>query len=294
MKKIMKKVVFSLLIFILCSASVFAAENNITKEYTFKAKDPDNLEYKYEKTISEGLKEYKAAGVIYRVIKDNRAQIKKNFAADTLAPKEIKEKNIVYKLKEKSKKEKTIKKITVSSDINISDEIIENGEVLKLRAKENKTAVEQVNLPARFYGEESSNIYKFNGKYITLLDNNNPVWNGFNSDVKGQLKLGNEYNILSGRFTTGYITSNGVTYRDAIYTVNRNTNVVEATYESLDEYIYVEDAKKVEAKAIVTYEIYSDYTKYIYAAAVIAVFAVAISLILFIIKKRRKNENKGA
>lgn len=273
--------------FILISTAY--ASSDITKEYTFKAKSPDKLEYKYDEEITEGFTKYKEKSVTYQIIKDNRDIIKKSFDGD--APESIEENGEKYILKGNAGNEKKTVTLTLTEGQAVPETQEEDGVTLKLKSKTPKIVKERVSLPARFYGEAGSNTYKFNGKYITLADNNNPVWSGFNTDVKSHLRLGNDYQVLNGYFVSGYKTANGVTYRDAVYTANRGTKTIVAVYESEQEheYIYAGDDKKVEAKAVVIYEEAGTVipTKVLMGAGA-GILALALGIIIFVLKKRKE------
>lgn len=267
------------------------ASTDITKEYTFKAKDTKNLSYEYDKEITEGFKKYKSKSATYQVIKDDRDSIKRSFKDK--APDEIVENGQKYKRLEQVVKDKLTSTITYNKTDEIPSEVEKDNQVLKLKDKSEKIVKENVNLPARFYGEPSTNIYKFNGKFVSLANPNSPIWSTFNTDVRAYLNLGNEYELLDGAFTTGYIQGSNGYYRQASYRAIRTTPVIEATYESEDEYtyIYAGKDKKVKARVIVIYELIKDYTPVVIGAGGL-VLALAIAGIIFLLMKRRKKENE--
>lgn len=286
------KILLSVTLCMLVATSSIYASNKIKKEYDFKANDVRALEYSYDKEIKEGFKTYKESSVTYQVIKDNRKKIKKSFSENP--PERITEGEVTYERVEKNVKEHIKSEVTYDRDDSIPDEIEKDGVILKLKEKRQEQRSEIVNLPARFYGEEGVNLFKFNNKYISLSNINNPIWQGFNKDVKEHLRLGNNYEVLSGNFVTGYINLGETSYKDAVYQARRTSNVVIATYESEEEYTYVDVSteKKVDARAIVTYELSSNNNIMAIGGAIIGLLALVISIVIFILKRRNKEDNQ--
>lgn len=272
--------------FFIALCSVFAS-SNITKEYTFKTDDTENIKYEADEYITKDLVKYKKEDVKITVLKDDRKVITKSFKADEKAPKEIKDGKDTYALRGEVKNQEkiTLNKEYLSKE-QVPSEIVENNKTLRLKKVDEKISREYVSLPAVFYGDSDSKYYIFNGKRLEIGDS--PVWSGFEADVSNYLNLNSSYEILTGRFTSGFIPAEDTYIRYASYDAVRSIPVYEATYENDIAYEYVEKVKdKVLAKATVNYEVYNSLKKYmVFGLSLIA--AITLATIIFFISKKRK------
>lgn len=296
-----------------------AKEKPFIKEYTFKAESEDNLSYEPKKEIKiDGQKYILKGEPKLEVVKSNKITKKRTV---TVTNKEDLEDTITVdgvKLKLSDVKwsdaaNRTTITNTYDSQSEIPDSITSTKEVgdktinitLTKSNTETFTTPQNFTAPAYFTGHPDSPFYLFNGKQVTL-QNGQPKWNGWQSDVSEYLGINNSQYTINSISWAGDFTSNGngeynrtatvsgvrqvpgwnVTYTETDDTAT--TYTAEATYEGIDP------DRAVEAKAIAEYEKagLSTIVKVIFTAAGILVAAGLIIAILFAFKKKRRSVNE--
>lgn len=296
-----------------------AKEKPLIKEYTFKAESEDNLSYDAKKEIKVDGQKYVLKGEPkLEVVKSNKITEKRTV---TVTNKEDLEDSITVdgvKLKLSDVKwsdaaNRTTITNTYDSQSEIPDSITSTKEVgdktiditLTKSNTETFTTPQNFTAPAYFTGHPDSPFYLFNGKQVTL-QNGQPKWNGWQSDVSEYLGINNSQYTINSISWAGDFTSNGngeynrtatvsgvrqvpgwnVTYIETDDTAT--TYTAEATYEGIDP------DRAVEAKAIAEYEKagLSTIVKVIFTAAGILVAAGLIIAILFAFKKKRRSVNE--
>lgn len=213
-----------------------------------------------------------------------------------------------YKLKSVSYKDTTIEKTDEYTDYvrepNIPEEkdFDVNGKKIKgtlvdVTKKISDTYNVPFSVPARFYGSPDVEVYILNGKEISAA--NAPKFSNYPGELLTYLNLdGNIYNIQNGSWNGGYYTdNNGQTVRNAIFTGMQRSNSYIAKYD-LASYtanaVYEIAGKTTNAKIKVFYEAEKpSYLKPILIGSGLALLLLAISIILFYLKKRRaENEER--
>ena len=296
-----------------------AKEKPFIKEYTFKAESEDNLSYEPKKEIKVDGQKYILKGEPkLEVVKSNKITEKRTV---TVTNKEDLEDTITVdgvKLKLSDVKwsdaaNRTTITNTYDNQSEIPDSITSTKEVgdktinitLTKSNTETFTTPQNFTAPAYFTGHPDSPFYLFNGKQVTL-QNGQPKWNGWQSDVSEYLGINNSQYTINSISWAGDFTSNGngeynrtatvsgvrqvpgwnVTYTETDDTAT--TYTAEATYEGIDP------NQAVEAKAIAEYEKtgLSTIVKVIFTAAGILVAAGLIIAILFAFKKKRRSVNE--
>lgn len=296
-----------------------AKDKPLIKEYTFEAESEDNLSYEPKKEIKVDGQKYVLKGEPkLEVVKSNKITEKRTV---TVTNKEDLEDSITVdgvKLKLSDVKwsdaaNRTTITNTYDSQSEIPDSITSTKKVgdktiditLTKRNTETFTTPQNFTAPAYFTGHPDSPFYLFNGKQVTL-QNGQPKWNGWQSDVSEYLGINNSQYTINSISWAGDFTSNGngeynrtatvsgvrqvpgwnVTYTETDDTTT--TYTAEATYEGIDP------NQAVEAKAIAEYEKagLSTIVKVIFTAAGILVAAGLIIAILFVFKKKRRSVNE--
>lgn len=296
-----------------------AKEKPLIKEYTFKAESEENLSYEPKKEIKVDGQKYVLKGEPkLEVVKSNKITEKRTV---TVTDKEDLEDSITVdgvKLKLSDVKwsdaaNRTTITNTYDNQNEIPDSITSTKEVgdktiditLTKSNTETFTTPQNFTAPAYFTGHPDSPFYLFNGKQVTL-QNGQPKWNGWQSDVSEYLGINNSQYTINSISWSGDFTSNGngeynrtatvsgvrqVPGWNVIYTETDDTATTytaDATYEGIDP------DRAVEAKAIAEYEKagLSTIVKVIFTAAGILVAAGLIIAILFAFKKKRRSVNE--
>lgn len=316
MKNKLKILVF-FMILILSSTTVFADsnviqkdKNTIEKTYEYVSNGENKKDKSIEKKIKYNGKEYVLKDIKY----DNKPiEIKEKVKVENkedylkTIEKEIYGKRVKFKAKGVKWDDK--EKISLSESIeyqnrgDIKNEIEKDGHILKLENITSKTKTEIFNAPAVFYSyDKDTNEYIFEGK--TVYIENTPLWNGYQRDIKEYLGLnGNDYSILGGTFTsenTLVDESTNLHQRTAIYRGSKIVPYYLATYqfngeddlkEHEGEITYVADGyyrTNADATYTVTESLMAKILKY---GVGILVLGTAVALILFLLQKKKKEEN---
>ena len=311
-----KKLFVSLLVsFILLSniTCAFAGTKDLSKEYTFYT-DDKNFSYEENQTITENGQKYKAVKTEYELIENNTPkELKKNYENVTLKDikEELKENDVVYKLKEKKVREKTVthtdtilnakeeSDFPMKADFTVGEKSVEG-----IRTSVEHYSSDSLDTPftisAKFYGDEDCMFYELNGKRIPST--NAPLFNGYEKELLEYLDLdGNDYRVDTGSWNGTYYNDNNRTVRNATFTGMKRGTFYTATYEGKlydADVTYVEvrdkNVKNYKVKATITYEKdgLSSTQKIIIGSVAVLVIAVAIAIILMIMRKKKPSEKE--
>lgn len=305
---------------LICSTSFVFAANNIVREYEFKAVDPDNLKYDVPEKVTEDGKTYKFQNVKYEIIEGQTIEVTERVRTND---KEDYAKSIEHKLPsgktvtlyaedgiswKEDEAEGIVRTQEYRSQNDIPQSIIDtkpegNGNeteiTLTLSGVESYSRTESFQAPATFYTPvRGGSMYQFNGKVVTI-NNGNPVWSGYQDDVKDYLGLnGNTYSITGGNWSDDYTLTGGQYVRHATYIGTRSVPRYRATFTETDAtttvytadvtYSGIDPDKEVTAKAIVTYERGIGTREIIFIGAGIVIIALAVASILLFISRRKK------
>ena len=324
----MKRKVLNLTLAFVISLSLlspaFAAET-ITKTYKFNPTSKEDLTYNAPKEIKEGDKTYvldEDSEIKYKITKDNKVKVKKNVRVKNKEDIKKEEKHktdkgyVILKLKEGDKgiEWKSIyrsPKVMTREYANkgeipnsLSSTVNEEGKTINVTCNRSdiktKSKVVSFSAPAKFYGYPDSNVFSFKGKKVKITGKN-PTWSGYKSDVSKYLGDKGSYNITNARWSGAMKPYQDMYVREARFTGTKTVPFYEATYiesdatrgmyEATVTYEGVDSNQKIEAEAMVQYKLLdkglTTLQKILIAAGVLVLIS-AIILILFILKKRRK------
>lgn len=296
------------------TSTAFAKETNeVTKTYTFHPESKSNLKYDVPQKIDKDGKEYKLKDVKYKINDKKSKEVTKSvtsiskekypktltdtvsgrevtLVAETPQWKEVNAEGLIKTIEYKNESDipQTIKDSKPSSDgsqIEIT---------MQLTGTEALSKTEEFSAPARFYSPyPDSTQYMFNGK-IVELSGNSPEWGNYKADVKEYLGLnGNTYQISSGRWTSQPVLQGDQYVRTASFTGTKQVPFYRATYKETADTTrqYTADItySYITAEAVAVYEPVKDTA--IDKIIAVLVFAIAVSLIIFFLKKREKKSD---
>ncbi len=304
---------FVLLLIFGSTSTAFAKETNeITKTYTFYPESKSNLKYDVPQKINKDGKEYELKDVEYKIndkkskevtksvtsrskkypktLKDTVSGTEVTLVAETPQWKEVNAEGLIKTIEYKNESDipQTIKDSKPSSD-GTQIEI-----TMQLAGTEALSRTEEFSAPAKFYSPyPDSTQYMFNGK-IVELSVNSPEWGDYKADVKAYLGLnGNTYQISSGRWTSQPVKQGDQYVRTASFTGTKQVPFYRATYKETADTTrqYTADItySYITAEAVAVYEPVKDTA--IDKIIAVLVFAIAVSLIIFFLKKREKKSN---
>lgn len=296
------------------TSTAFAKETNeVTKTYTFHPESKSNLKYDVPQKIDKDGKEYKLKDVKYKINDKKSKEVTKSvtsiskekypktltdtvsgrevtLVAETPQWKEVNAEGLIKTIEYKNESDipQTIKDSKPSSDgsqIEIT---------MQLTGTEALSKTEEFSAPAKFYSPyPDSTQYMFNGK-IVELSGNSPEWGDYKADVKEYLGLnGNTYQISSGRWTSQPVKQGDQYVRTAIFAGTKQVPFYRATYKETADTTrqYTADItySYITAEAVAVYEPVDNTS--IDKIIAVLVFAIAVSLIIFFLKKREKKSD---
>lgn len=296
------------------TSTAFAKETNeVTKTYTFHPESKSNLKYDVPQKIDKDGKEYKLKDVKYKINDKKSKEVTKSvtsiskekypktltdtvsgrevtLVAETPQWKEVNAEGLIKTIEYKNESDipQTIKDSKPSSDgsqIEIT---------MQLTGTEALSKTEEFSAPARFYSPyPDSTQYMFNGK-IVELSGNSPEWGNYKADVKEYLGLnGNTYQISSGSWTSQPVLQGDQYVRTASFTGTKQVPFYRATYKETADTTrqYTADItySYITAEAVAVYEPVDNTS--IDKIIAVLVFAIAVSLIIFFLKKREKKSD---
>ena len=296
-----------------------AKEKPLIKEYTFKAESEDNLSYEPKKEIKVDGQKYVLKGEPkLEVVKSNKITEKRTV---TVANKEDLEDTITVdgvKLKLSDVKwsdaaNRTTITNTYDSQSEIPDSITSTKEVgdktinitLAKSNTETFTTPQNFTAPAYFTGHPDSPFYLFNGKQVTL-QNGQPKWNGWQSDVSEYLGLNNSQYTINSIAWAGDFTSNGNGEYNRTATVSgvrqvpgwnvtyTETDDTATTYTAETIYEGIDPNMAVEAKAIAEYEKAGLSVGMIAAISIAGLIILGFIVFLMMWLKKKRKEDRGS
>ena len=299
------------LLLLLSPINVNAADNVIKKSKEFTSISED-YSYKAEKEIYVNKKKYVLKNIKYKVI-SKKGSITKNIKFTNLKNKELpgtkeidgktlfldKKNTIFDKKKQKAyyiykarnpynfnpEKQMELKDETGAKFIGVLKDM-QKGNIYK----------NQENVIGTFKGTKNTEYYVFpNTGKMYALNNDYPKWKGYEKDILEYLNLNtDDYSIVNSEWIEQY--NNGI--RRANFTLNINVCDYRCTYVNEADNIFTANATYIspyKVKAIISYEKEKIDVKdmVIIGASVLIVFGVAISSILFILRKKRNIKIKN-
>ena len=295
---------------LLCTSFSFAA-SEVTKEYIFHPDSEKDLTYDTPKTITENGKEYKLKAVKCRLSKGKTVTKSVTTRDKSKYEKSITEtidgKNVKLTAQEPAWKEVKAEGKTVTAEYKSRSEIpeqmtstrpdAEGNEMqitLKLTDVDTSSRTENFSAPARFYSPSADGtLYMFNGKRVQI-DGSSPTWSGYVADVKSYLGVnGNEYQITGGSWTGQPVKQGDQYVRNASFSGTKTVPYYVASFKETDDttVLYTADItySYITAEAVAVYEPVKDTA--IDKIIAVLVFAIAVSLIIFFLKKREKKSD---
>lgn len=303
-------ILFATLIFLMSTFPVFAAEKGIEK--TFEYIGSENDKYAAKESITQNGKTYKLVDVTYEKkplekVEKIETKDREDFKKEIEITVEGKKYKLVASndIKWKEPEEITISESREYKNRNeIPTSISKDNKELALKNVSGSTKEETFSAPAKFVAYDSNATeYIFNGKKV-IINGNTPVWDGYQADIKDYLGIAqnNNYTLSGGSFTSALtlVDQDEERYeRTAVFTGRKVVPYYIANYEyrgAKDDGTYIADVKytskdkyMITATAIYEEDISNNNLKTaLMIGAAVLVFAVAVSLIIFFLKKREK------
>jgi len=271
---------------------------NSKKTIEYKGKKYELVKTEYKKVKTE-----KPISFVTTVRLKDRSKFKKEITK--------KIKGVSYKLTAQEPNWKTKKENVITANkeyasvANVPSKITERGKELELVDTKKGNKTERYSAPIYFYSASTdTRTYKFDGRIITL-NGGNPTWVGYEKDIKKYLgENGTNYKVSSVTWNSGYLRNSSGGYMRRANVVGTkvvplvtatfsNAGSVKTTYTAKVKYLDNEYPDgKTETIAICTYEKKGlDMQTLIKIGAGVAIIALAISAILYYIKKK-KRENE--
>lgn len=304
MKKRTLSILFLIAALMFSSISAYAAEN-MTKTYIF---DSTSKAFDYQPPVKDG---YKVANIKYTVLEDKGKDVVIEEIKDLKEKKAPKTKTIKskkYVLDERKTTYQKAKKIGtyVYEARNPNDFTADNErEVKDEKGKTFKGILEStikgdiydkaISVDGTFTGDVDSEYFYFaNSGTLYPINTAAPLWNGYQEDILTYLNLSpSAYRITGGVWTGESVSGNRLT-KKARFSGTSKVCDYTATYTAEDDTKF--DASAVylspyKVKAVVRYEeILTTVQKVILAGAGIAVLALAAAIIIYILKRRKREE----
>ena len=307
-------------IMIFSSAAIsYGASKDITKTNIFYSKTK-NYEYAAQEEIQQDGKTYKLKDIKYKLVADKGAETK-NVKLENLTEEkvpstksfEIDGKKVTFTLDkdatkfEKNKKEGTYvytardpKSFKADQTRAVKDQ---NGNTFTGKLESvTKGAIyrKPITIDGEFRGAVGTQYFYFaNTGTLWPYNANAPVWNGYQSDILTYLNLdASAYRITGGRWTRARVSGNTL-IRTARFTGSSTVCDYTAKYvDGSDSDGYTANAvylSPYKVKAIATYEQAGLTTvQKVLIGAGILILAIVIALILYFLKRKKREEGEGA
>lgn len=304
----------------LAYADTDADSEPLVKEYTFTSNDL-NFAYEAEPEIKQDGKTYTLKGIKSYELVDMNKYFMHEAVYTGLSEKKVPEKRVfqldgkdveltllegseVYSAMDGSVTETTKGYPAKTTKITKNDQQYTARLVNAKPIKSEATANEPFTVKGKFIGEPGV-LYDFNGKQLKL-DESSPVWQGHDAELLEYLGLPSDYKITESKWTSDYIQEDGETVRYAEYSGIKPGKSEKVTgYTATYEYaVYSATATYTngvepgtEEYTVKAYVEYDEVIKesnllqlILKIAAGLAVLALLVSAILFVISKRRKEK----
>lgn len=306
---------FALIMVFVSTALSYAANTDITKTDIFYSKTKD-YNYAADKEIRQNGKTYKLKNIKYELVADKGAEIK-NVKLENLTEEKapgtknfkVKGKKVAFILDkdntkfEKNKKEgiyvysaRDPKNFKADQTRAVKDK--EGNTFTGTLESVSKGAVyrKPITIDGEFRGDVGSQYFYFaNTGTLWPYNASAPVWNGYQSDILAYLNLdASAYRITGGSWTGSRVSGNTL-IRTARFIGTSNVCDYTATYvDGTDGDGYTANAvylSPYKVKAIATYEQAGLTTmQKVLIGAGILVLAIAIALILYFLKRKKREE----
>lgn len=306
---------FALIMVFVSTALSYAANTDITKTDIFYSKTKD-YNYAADKEIKQNGKTYKLKNIKYELVADKGAEIK-NVKLENLTEEKapgtknfkVKGKKVAFILDkdntkfEKNKKEgiyvysaRDPKNFKADQTRAVKDK--EGNTFTGTLESVSKGAVyrKPITIDGEFRGDVGSQYFYFaNTGTLWPYNASAPVWNGYQADILAYLNLdASAYRITGGSWTGSRVSGNTL-IRTARFIGTSNVCDYTATYvDGTDGDGYTANAvylSPYKVKAIATYEQAGLTTmQKVLIGAGILVLAIAIALILYFLKRKKREE----
>lgn len=295
---------------------VQAAERTIQKEYTFLSESPE-FAYEPEKEIREHGKTYSLKGITYQQVKVTSPYLCREKTYKGLSEKKVPQKhtfsingetkrltarkeNIRYSQRVETVTE-TLTGVTGNPTFSGKKEVHKNGKTYtaSLLGVKEKKGRKPFTATVTFTGAPQADFY-FQGKKVRLKEGQ-PVWDGYKTAILRYLKLEAGSTITGIAWSGAARKEGGRTVRYAQVRGTRPVADYVATYQYpiYDAEVLYDNgedpnAKEYTVRAVCTYEKagWSMAQKAFVAGAGLCVLALLVNGILFLLRRRKKQEDR--
>lgn len=312
------------------SDDTYAADSTIVKENQYTTNSSDDLNADYDEKIIENNNFYKLKNVQYEVLDKSQVIIDRSVVSDLMLetdeydpPEEIKEDGLIYRLVDV----KQIDSETLDQEVSgfddyekkISEEDVPQTKTLKI---EDLRTGEEMEVECPLSGIEvldggtliqdsiditfedySLGVFEWNGTYVRS-DDEYPL-KGYEKDLLKSVGL--SPSIYSVRSITWsgepYTDENGVNCRDAVAEIQHYGYLYRANYSSHIKYVKYEasyenaenDNFNYVIKATAVYEKVVPVTQAVFYAGIgILIFCILLVLIMYLVSRRKKEDEKSS
>ena len=258
MKKKISAVIMTAFFIVLTAVPVYAAENDLIREYTFKTTD-ENFSYTENTVIEVEGRTYEASGISYELVSEEERiehiESYTGLSSEDVPETITTEDGTELTLEDVQYTPRTVRNVQVHKDYVVTPDIpetitfaAEGQNILGKRVSTQRSISDTYNVPfsveGTFYGDEDCMYYLLDGKQIPA--GAAPVFDRYQEELLSYLELDPDiYRIDSGSWSSDYYTASGETARDATYSGMQRSNTYTVTYEGI---LY--DAKAIYSNGI--------------------------------------------
>ena len=312
------------------SDDTYAADSTIVKENQYTTDSSDDLHADYDEKIIENNNFYKLKNVQYEVLDKSQVIIDRSVVSDLMLetdeydpPEEIKEDGLIYRLVDV----KQIDSETLDQEVSgfddyekkISEEDVPQSKTLKI---EDLRTGEEMEVECPLSGIEvldggtliqdsiditfedySLGVFEWNGAYVRS-DDEYPL-KGYEKDLLKSVGLSPSIYSVKSIAWSGepYTDENGVNCRDAVAEIQHYGYLYRANYSSHIKYVKYEasyenaenDNFNYVIKATAVYEKVVPVTQAVFYAGIgILIFCILLVLIMYLVSRRKKEDEKSS
>ena len=312
------------------SDHTYAADSTVVKENRYTTNSSDDLHADYDEKIIENNNFYKLKNVQYEVLDKSQVIIDRSVVSDLMLetdeydpPEEIKEDGLIYRLVDV----KQIDSETLDQEVSgfddyekkISEEDVPQTKTLKI---EDLRTGEEMEVECPLSGIEvldggtliqdsiditfedySLGVFEWNGTYVRS-DDEYPL-KGYEKDLLKSVGLSPSiYSVRSIAWSgEPYTDENGVNCRDAVAEIQHYGYLYRANYSSHIKYVKYEasyqnaenDHFNYVIKATAVYEKVVPVTQAVFYAGIgILIFCILLVLIMYLVSRRKKEDEKSS
>lgn len=312
------------------SDDTYAADSTIVKDNQYTTNSSDDLHADYDEKIIENNNFYKLKNVQYEVLDKSQVIIDRSVVSDLMLetdeydpPEEIKEDGLIYRLVDV----KQIDSETLDQEVSgfddyekkISEEDVPQSKTLKI---EDLRTGEEMEVECPLSGIEvldggtlikdsiditfedySLGVFEWNGTYVRS-DDEYPL-KGYEKDLLKSVGLSPSiYSVRSIAWSgEPYTDENGVNCRDAVAKIQHYGYLYRANYSSHIKYVKYEasyenaenDHFNYVIKATAVYEKVVPVTQAVFYAGIgILIFCILLVLIMYLVSRRKKEDEKSS